>query len=63
MSLLYLIVVLVVVGVVMYLINTYVRMDATIKQILNIAVIVFLIIWLLSALGILPFMTDIRLHR
>ena len=50
MSLLTLIVVLVIVGVVLWAINTYVPMEAGIKRLLNIAVIVFLVIWLLYAL-------------
>lgn len=50
MSLLTLIIVLVIVGVVLWAINTYVPMEAGIKRLLNIAVIVFLVIWLLYAL-------------
>jgi hypothetical protein len=50
MSLFTLIVVLVIVGMVLWAINTYVPMEAGIKRLLNIAVIVFLVIWLLYAL-------------
>ena len=50
MSLLTLIVVLVIVGVVLWAINTYVPMEPGIKRLLNIAVIVFLVIWLLYSL-------------
>lgn len=48
MDLLTLIVILVVIGVVMWLINSYLPMDATIKRILNIAVIVVVCLWLLN---------------
>jgi len=60
MSLLTLIMVLVVVGVLMWAINAYLPMEAGIKRLLNIAVIVFLVIWLLYSLlpGGLP---DIRI--
>lgn len=50
MSLVTLIVVLVVVGVLMWLINAYIPMEPRIKQLLNIAVVVILVLWILSAL-------------
>ena len=53
MDLISLIITLVVVGVVLWLINTYVPMDAKIKRILNIAVVVLVVLWLLfSVLGL-----------
>ena len=63
MSLLSLVIVLVVIGLVMYLINAYIPMDATIKRILNIAVVVFLIIWLIQALGLLGPFSQVRIGR
>jgi hypothetical protein len=54
MTLVQLVVMLVVIGVLLYLINTYIPMDANIKGILNIVVIVFLLLWLLTAFGLLP---------
>ena len=53
MSLISLIVVLVIVGVIMWLINSYIPMDPTIKRILNIAVVIVVVLWLLSAIGLL----------
>jgi hypothetical protein len=47
MDLITLIVVLVVIGLLMWLINAKVPMEPTIKQILNIAVIIFVVLWLL----------------
>jgi len=44
---------LVIVGVVLYLINTYVPMAPPIKTILNVVVILLLVLWLLSAFGLL----------
>jgi hypothetical protein len=52
MSLLFIIILIVVVGVVLWLINAYIPMDAKIKRILNIVVVIFLIIFLLKALGV-----------
>jgi len=51
MSLLSLILTIVVVGVILWLINTYIPMQATVKKILNVVVIIVLILWLLSAFG------------
>ena len=53
MSLLTIVVTLVVVGVVMLLINRYIEMEPNIKKILNIAVLVIVVLWLLSATGLL----------
>lgn len=52
MSLIQLIVVLIGIGVIMYLVNTYIPMQASIKKILNIAVVIAVIIWLLKVFGI-----------
>jgi hypothetical protein len=48
MSLFTIIAVIVIVGVVLYLINQFIPMEPRIKQILNIAVIIILVLWLLS---------------
>ena len=60
MSLVSLIVALVVLGVILYLINTYIPMDPPIKKILNIAVIIILVLWLLQAFGLLGSLSSIR---
>jgi 1-acyl-sn-glycerol-3-phosphate acyltransferase len=49
MDLISLIVVLVVVGLILWLVNNYIPMDPTVKQILNVVVIIFLVLWLLNA--------------
>ena len=53
MSLISLLVFLIVVGVILWLINTYIPMDAKIKKILNAVVVIVVILWLLQAFGIL----------
>lgn len=63
MTLLSLVVTLVVVGVLLWLINTYIPMDPKIKQILNIAVVIVVIVWLLSAVGLLPELGTVRVGR
>jgi hypothetical protein len=61
MSLVTLIIVLVVVGVVLWLINSYIPMQATIKKILNAVVVIVVILWLLSAFGIIDNLNTIRI--
>ena len=53
MSLLTIIIVLLVVGVLLWLINSYIPMDAKIKKILNIVVVIVVILWLLKVFGLL----------
>ena len=48
MALISLVVVLIVVGVLLWLVNTYIPMDAKIKQVLNVVVIVAVVLWVLS---------------
>lgn len=61
MSLINLVVVLIVVGVLLWLVNTYLPMDAKIKKILNVVVVIFVIIWLLQAFGVLGSISGIRI--
>lgn len=53
MPILTILIVLIIVGVVLWLINTYIPMDRKIKSILNIVVVIIVIIWLLQAFGLL----------
>lgn len=62
MTLLHLVFVLIVVGVLLWLVNTYVPMDGKIKQILNAVVVIVVVLWLLSVFGLLP-LGDIRVGR
>jgi hypothetical protein len=48
MSLISLVAVLIVVGVLLWLVNSYIPMDAKVKQILNVVVIIAIVIWLLG---------------
>lgn len=51
MDLFHLIFVLVVIGVLMWAVNSYVPMEANIKKLLNIAVVVCAVLWLLQVFG------------
>jgi hypothetical protein len=63
MSLIGLIITLVVVGVILWLVNSYIPMDATIKKILNIVVVIAVVLWLLNAFGLLTGLGDYRIGR
>jgi hypothetical protein len=56
MPLIQLIVILIVIGVLLWAVNTFIPMDARIKQIINAVVIIAVVIWLLffllSAVGL-----------
>ena len=54
MSLVSLILILIVVGVLLWLANQYLPMDAKIKSILNAVVVITVVIWLLQVFGVLP---------
>jgi hypothetical protein len=53
MSLISLIVTLIVVGVLLWLVNSYIPMDGKIKKILNVVVVICVVIWLLSVFGVI----------
>jgi hypothetical protein len=53
MPLIQLVLTLVIVGVGLWLINSYIPMDATIKKILNVVVVIVVILWLLSLFGLI----------
>jgi len=63
MSLISVIVTLIIVGVLLWLINTYIPMDGKIKQILNIVVVICVVVWLLYAFGIINHTGDIHVPR
>ena len=63
MPLIQLIIALVVVGVILWAVNTYIPMDATIKKILNVVVIIAVILWLLSVFGVIGSLSGIRVGR
>ena len=61
MSLISLVIVLVVVGVILWLINSYIPMQPTIKKILNVVVIIVVVLWLLSAFGVINNISTIHI--
>ncbi len=63
MSLISLVITLIVVGVLLWLVNTYIPMDRKIKQILNAVVVIAVVLWLLVAFGVLGQMGNIQVPR
>ena len=63
MSLISLIITLIVVGVLLWLVNSYIPMDGKIKKILNVVVVICVVVWLLYAFGVLNHSNDIRVPQ
>ena len=61
MSLITVVLTLIVVGVLLWLINTFIPMQGMIKSILNIVVVIAVVIWLLAAFGVIDLPGDLRL--
>jgi len=57
-----LVVTLIVIGVLLWLVNTYIPMDGKIKQIINVVVVICVVVWLLSVFGVLGH-ADIRVPQ
>lgn len=53
MSLLSVALVLIIIGVLLWLVNTYIPMQRTIKSLLNLVVVICVVVWLLHVFGIL----------
>jgi hypothetical protein len=56
------IIVLIVVGVLLWLVNTYIPMDGKIKSILNAVVVIAVVIWLLQAFGVIGSLNTIHVR-
>jgi uncharacterized protein YhhL (DUF1145 family) len=53
MDLISLVVILIIIGVLLYLINSVIPMDGNIKKIINVVVIIVVCIWVMQQLGLL----------
>jgi type IV secretory pathway TrbL component len=63
MPLIQLVIILVVVGVILWAINSYIPMQATMKKILNVVVVVAVVLWLLSVFGIIGSLQGIHIGK
>ena len=62
MPLINIIIVLVVIGAILWAINTYIPMADSVKKILNVVVVVFLVLWLLQSFGVIGSLGNIRVR-
>jgi len=60
MSLITIVIALIVVGVLLWLVETYLPMNQTIKRIIEVVVIFVLVIWLLNVFGLLDAIKAIK---
>ena len=63
MSLISVVITLIVVGVLLWLVNTYIPMDGKIKKILNAVVVICVVVWLLFAFGVVNRSGDVRVPQ
>jgi len=63
MPLINIVITLIVVGVALWLINTYIPMASSIKTILNVVVIVAVAVWVLQGVGLWGQITSYKLKR
>lgn len=63
MTLVQIVVILVVVGLVMWLINTYIPMAGAIKSLLNIVVFVVVLVWVLQTFGLVGAIPGLKMPR
>ena len=60
MPLVQILLVLIVVGVLLWLVNSFIPMQGTIKSILNAIVVIAVVLWLLNVFGLLHNLSRIR---
>ena len=60
MPLIQLVGILIVIGVLLWLVNTYIPMQGSIKNILNAVVVIAVVLWLLNVFGLFTSLSSIR---
>ena len=60
MPLIQVLIALIVVGILLWLVNTYIPMQNAIKSILNAVVVIVVVLWLLNVFGVLHSLGNIR---
>ena len=58
-----LVITLIVIGLLLYLVNRYIPMDANIKQILNVVVLICVVLWLLQVFGVFGYLGNSSIPR
>jgi len=60
MSLVTIVITLIVVGILLWLVNSYIPMDGKIKKVLNIVVMVVVVLWLLNVFGVWNYVRNVH---
>ena len=60
MPIITILIVIIVAGVLLWLVNTQIPMDAKIKKIFNAVVVIVLVIWLLKVFGVFHYIWDVH---
>jgi type IV secretory pathway TrbL component len=63
MPLLQVVIILIVVGVLLWLVNSYIPMQDTIKKLLNAVVVIAVVLWLLNVFGLLDSLLKIHIGK
>lgn len=61
MPLIQVLIALIVVGILLWLVNTYIPMQSAIKSILNAVVVIVVVLWLLNVFGLFHSLSNIRI--
>ncbi|MGA9669168.1 MAG: Thivi_2564 family membrane protein [Terracidiphilus sp.] len=63
MPLVTVVITLLVVGVLLWLVNTYIPMQGTIKGLLNAVVVIAVVLWLVNVFGLYHYVTQFRVGQ
>jgi hypothetical protein len=63
MPLIQIVIALIVVGVLLWLVNSFIPMAGSIKSILNALVVICVVVWLLNTFGLMHYITNFHLNR
>ena len=63
MPLMQILIALIVVGVLLWLVNSFIPMAGSIKSIFNAIVIIVVVVWLLNVFGLMHYITNFHVNR
>jgi hypothetical protein len=63
MPLVQVLIALIVVGVLLWLVNSFIPMAGSIKSLLNAVVIIVVVVWLLNVFGLMHYITNFHINR
>ncbi|MGB7911277.1 MAG: Thivi_2564 family membrane protein [Desulfobaccales bacterium] len=63
MPLIHVLLVVIVAGILLWLVNSYIPMAGSIKMILNLVVVIAVVLWLLTVFGLMGQLSNIRVGK